>query len=38
MYPVIASSYVTEEVIVLVKRKIMLLIKLVVTVRNVCVG
>lgn len=38
IYSVIAPSYVTEEVIILVNRKVMLLINLVVTVQHVCVG
>lgn len=37
-YPVIASSYAIQDVIVLVKRKIMLLINIVVTVQGVHVG
>lgn len=38
IYSVIVPSYVTEEVIILVNRKIMLLINLVVTVQHVCIG
>lgn len=34
----IASSYATEDIIILIKRKLMLLINLVVTVQSACVG